>query len=183
MPGVATLSEAELVARARDGDQAAFEVLVRRHTVVLYRLAVRLTGHPATAEDAVQDAWIAAWRFLPGFDERSALSTWLYRLTTNAALKSQRGRRAVVVPDEALAARAPVVASAEGDGQAAAQRAAVRAAVTELPVSLRVPIVLHYFEDVGVEETARILGLSASTVRGRLRRGRSALALALEGWT
>ena len=85
------------MARARSGDHAAFEALVRRHTVAMYRLAVRLTGSPVTAEDVVQEAWIAAWRFLSGFDERAALTTWLYRLTTNAAFKAQRGRRAVPV--------------------------------------------------------------------------------------
>lgn len=177
------LQDPSLVARARGGDGAAFEVLVRRHTVALYRLAVRLTGDPATAEDVVQEAWIAAWRFLPGFDERSALTTWLYRLTTNAALKAHRRRRPVLAGDEEVAARTPAVSSGESTAQLSAQRAAVRAAVAELPVSLRMPIVLRYFEDVGVEETAHILGLSTATVRGRLQRGRRALATALEGWT
>lgn len=176
------LQDPSLVARARCGDEAAFEVLVRRHTVALYRLAVRLTGNAVTAEDVVQEAWVAAWRFLPGFDERAALTTWLYRLTTNAALKAQRGRRPVLGGDEQVIARTPPVPSGESSAQSAAQRAAVRAAVAGLPVSLRVPIVLRYFEDVGVEETAHILGVSTSTVRGRLQRGRKVLAAALEGW-
>jgi RNA polymerase sigma-70 factor (ECF subfamily) len=174
--------DAPLVARARCGDEAAFEVLVRRHTVALYRLAVRLTGSAATAEDVVQEAWLAAWRFLPGFDERAAVTTWLYRLTTNAALKSQRGRRPVPVDGEVLAAKTPSAVSGETSAQAAAQRAAVRAAVADLPMSLRAPIVLRYFEDVSVEETAHILGLSTSTVRGRLQRGRSSLSASLDGW-
>lgn len=182
MPELVDVPDAVLVDRARSGDQAAFEVLVRRHTVSLYRLAVRLTGSPATAEDVVQEAWVAAWRFLSGFDGRSALTTWLYRLTTNAALKAERGRRPVPVDDEVLAARVPAAVSGETSAEESAQRAAVRAAVAALPISMRAPIVLRYFEDVSVEETAHILGLTTSTVRGRLQRGRACLAAGLEGW-
>lgn len=91
--------DATLVERAAGGDEAAFGVLVRRHTPRMYRVALRITGSAAEAEDVVQEAWLAAWRSLGGFRHESAVSTWLYRVVTNGALAMLRRRKPTISLD------------------------------------------------------------------------------------
>ncbi|RBL80186.1 RNA polymerase subunit sigma-70, partial [Streptomyces cavourensis] len=81
------------VVRAGEGDEEAFEVLVRRHSPAMLQLAMRLLGDRADAEDAVQDAFVSAWRKLPEFRRDAAFSTWLHRIVTNRCLNRLRSRR------------------------------------------------------------------------------------------
>ena len=89
----------DLVAAARRGDRRALDTLLRRHFDRVHALARRIMTNDADADDATQDALIAAVRGLSRFDGRSAFSTWLYRITTNACLDElrRRGRRPVAV--------------------------------------------------------------------------------------
>jgi RNA polymerase sigma-70 factor (ECF subfamily) len=85
--------ERELVNSARRGSKPAFEALYRNHVGKIYGLCLRMTAHPATAEDCTQETFIQAWRSLPSFERRSAFGTWLHRIAVNAVLAQGRRRR------------------------------------------------------------------------------------------
>src|SRR6187455_2188388 len=86
------LDDAAAVAKARDGDQDAFRVLVDRHSRSIYRLAFRMTGRAEDAEDVVQEAFVRAYRQLGRFESRSNFATWLYRIGFNCAIDYMRAR-------------------------------------------------------------------------------------------
>ena len=87
------MTEQELVQRAKSGDHAAFEQLVRDNEKRIYNLALRMTGHPEDALDLSQEVFINAWKGLPSFKGDSSVSTWLYRLGSNACLDFLRSRK------------------------------------------------------------------------------------------
>jgi RNA polymerase sigma-70 factor (ECF subfamily) len=180
------VADHELARRAALGDQGAFDVLVRRHTNRMYRVAVRIVSDSAEAEDVVQEAWISAWRGLAGFRAESAVSTWLYRVVTNAALAHLRRRRPTVPLDEGAAGAAGALTetSTGFDPERSALRdeqvAAVHRAVAALEPSQRVPLVLHELEGLSYEEVAAIVGTSVPALRSRLHRARVALLAKLK---
>ncbi|PXY28479.1 RNA polymerase subunit sigma-70 [Prauserella muralis] len=182
-----------MVARAARGEAAAFDGLVRRHTPRMYRVALRITGTAAEAEDVVQEAWLSAWRGLADFRGESAVSTWLYRVVTNAALGHVRKRRPTVSLDAALLAGtgesgplpglgvlADPHANPEGQVVRAEQVDAVLRAIAELDVSQRVPLVLRELEELSYEEVAEVLEVSVPALRSRLHRARVALLAKLK---
>ncbi|WP_344886213.1 RNA polymerase sigma factor [Allokutzneria multivorans] len=171
------------MAAAAGGDVAAFDALVRRHTTKLYRVALRIVGDPADAEDVVQEAWVSAWRSMAGFRGEAAPTTWLYRVVTNAALAHLRRRRPTVPlepegkVESALADRSPT------PEQAALSREKVDAvlrAIALLEPSQRVPLVLRELEGMSYEEVASVLEVSVAALRSRLHRARVALLAKLE---
>jgi RNA polymerase sigma-70 factor (ECF subfamily) len=184
-----TVSDGRLLAKAIRGDQGAFDQLVREHTPKMYRVALRITGTGAEAEDVVQDAWIAAWRALPGFRHESAVSTWLYRVVTNAALGHVRRRKPTVSLDAALGMDenfregSLLDAGLLADSGANPEKQVVRAeqvdaalrAIAGLDVSQRVPLVLRELEGLSYEEVADVLEVSVPALRSRLHRARVAL--------
>jgi RNA polymerase sigma-70 factor (ECF subfamily) len=174
-------TDASLVRRAQDGDVAAFDVLVRRHGGRAYRVALRLLNNTHDAEDATQDALVAAWRALHRFRGDSAFSTWLYRIVTNTALNQATRQRKPAVPIEAdLAA-----ADSAGPGavvEQAGRHAALYRAIAALPAELRVPLVWHQFEGLSYEQIAGMLDVSIGTVKGRTFRARRLLADSLRQW-
>lgn len=176
-PGPAADSDRRLVLAARRGDVGAFERLVRRHTPMVYRVALRIVQNGADAEDCVQDAWLSAWRGLSRYRADGAASTWLYRVTTNAALMQVRGRRPLVP-------LSPVhdIATAEAGIDAVAEVDAVRRALAQITVEQRTVIVLREYEGLSYDEIAQILDLSVPAVRSRLHRARAELARSLEEW-
>jgi RNA polymerase sigma-70 factor, ECF subfamily len=190
----AVRSEEELVASARAGDAGAFDVLVRRHTSQMYRVALRMVGNPMDAEDVVQDAWISAWRNLGGFRGDSALSTWLCRLVMNTALRHlRRPRRTVSL--EALVEhirqgghRQAFPAELSGDNRANPEMVTLRnervatvlRAIATLEPSQRVPLVLRELEEMSYEEVAAVLGIAVTALHSRLYRARVALLAKLK---
>lgn len=167
-----------LVRWAQDGRSEAFEHLVRRHRVPVYRTALRLTGDTHLADDVAQDAFIAAWESLQLFRADSSFATWLYRIVVNRARNSFRGRRDVPVDDVPLDGFHPG-ADTEAMAREGSQR--VLSAIVELPFEQRAPLVLRLFEELTYEEIAQILNISPDAVRGRLHRARHQLAKTLGG--
>jgi RNA polymerase sigma-70 factor, ECF subfamily len=185
------LGERELVALARRGEPAAFGESMRRHNRRLFRAARNVLGDDAEAEDAVQEAYLRAFRDLDGFRGEASLSTWLTRIALNETL--ERGRPAVDLVDAAArqygGARVlvfPTVAAHDGgsDPEGASARRQVRRlleeAIDALPEPFRLVLVARNVDGISVEEAAEALGLRPETVRTRLHRVRRSLRGALE---
>jgi RNA polymerase sigma-70 factor (ECF subfamily) len=175
---VSSESDAVLVAEARRGDRGALDALLRRHHDRVYALCRRMTGNDTDALDATQEALLAVCRGLDRFDGRSAFTTWMYRVATNACLDELRrkSRRPTPVDDPAVFDR-PSVSPALGDG--VADRHAIDSALAGLPPEFRAAVVLRDLCDLDYAEIASVLDIPAGTVRSRIARGRAALAAAL----
>ncbi|HWD06754.1 MAG TPA: sigma-70 family RNA polymerase sigma factor [Amycolatopsis sp.] len=165
-----------LVAAAVSGEVAAFDTLVRRHTPMMYRVALRITGSPAEAEDVVQEAWLAAWRSLGTFRHESAVSTWLYRVVANGSLALVRRNRPTVPIETVPPHEVPTDdGSPERQVVRAEQVDEVLRAIARLDVAQRVPLVLRELEGLSYEEVAEVLEVSIPALRSRLHRARVAL--------
>ena len=165
--------------KAREGDADAFEALVRRHQAQIYRIALRILGNPQEAQDVTQDVLIQLWGSLAGFLGSAAFTTWLYRMVVNRSL-SHRKR---LHPAAALLEDDRTTDAGPAEQAIAHQRAdAAGRAIATLPADQRAVFVLHQLEGFSYAEVAAILGISESTVRGRLARGRRILADRLRDW-
>jgi RNA polymerase sigma-70 factor (ECF subfamily) len=181
----ATTPEAELVSRAASGDGAAFEILMRRHNQLLFRTARSIIRSDAEAEDAVQEAYLRAWRALGSYRAESRLSTWLVRIVTNEALGRLRRTGAQVIPLEAaMTTPEPrdqdVLTDAPDRGPEQALlrvqlRKMVEARIDLLPEAYRTVFMLRAVEEMSVEEVAKALDIPEATVRTRFFRARSLL--------
>jgi RNA polymerase sigma-70 factor (ECF subfamily) len=166
------MDEETLVARLLDGDLAAYEHLLRLHGPRLLRAAQRILGNRADAEDALQDALLGAWRSRKTFDRRARFSTWLHRITVNAALAALRRRPATGAPEHGEPVYAPHEARERADW--------VRRAVDALPEQMRTVLLLRDVEELPSREVAGLLQISDELVRQRLHRARRLLAERLE---
>lgn len=179
---LADLPEGELVTRAANGDDMAFETIMRRHNQLLFRTARSVVRHDSEAEDVVQEAYLRAWRALGSFRHESRLSTWLIRITTNEALGRLRRRSAQTIPLEtAMASHDPHMQAAltqapdAGPEQTASRgqmRRLMEARIDELPDAYRTVFVLRALEDMTVEDIALALEIPPATVRTRFFRAR-----------
>lgn len=168
------LDDRQLVARAQGGDPEAFSQLVERHQTMVYRLALGKTGSPQDAEEVTQTAFLKAWQGLRTFQGKAAFSTWLYRLTANAAVDLLRRRRepALSLDDPDLPPIPDQAPSPEELSMAAERRRLLWQAIDQLPESHRLPLVLRELEGLSYREIARALDLEEGTVKSRLARGR-----------
>ncbi|MCL2733649.1 MAG: sigma-70 family RNA polymerase sigma factor [Actinomycetia bacterium] len=176
-------AEPLLVVRAAEGDEEAFEVLIRRHAAGLLRLAARLLGDPAEAEDAVQDAFLGAWRRLPEFRGEAAFGTWMHRIVTNRCLNILRARRPVADLSEVPEPAAPEHSSSPV--RAAESHAAARAlagALALLSPEQRVCWILRERDGLPYEEIAEMVGIAADAARARVFRARRCLTEAMTAW-
>lgn len=164
--------DADLAAAARRGDRRALERLLDRHADRVHALCRRIVTDPDDALDAAQEALIAVTRGITRFDGRSAFSTWLYRVATNAALDEARRRRRRPLPVESL----PDPPDARGPEDAVAARLDLDAALGGVPEEFRVAVVLRDLCDLDYAEIASVLDVPPGTVRSRIARGRAALA-------
>jgi len=180
------VGDAELVARARDGDRAAFDQLIVRHQDRVYNMALRMLGHPDDALDLAQEVFLSAYRAIGGFEAKAAFSTWLYRVTVNRCRDELRRRGTVkhTRPRPLDARRDPdgtpadPPASGPSPHEVAVAReseALVAAAVAALPGDAREVLVLRDVEGLAYEEIAQVLEVPVGTVRSRLNRARTLL--------
>lgn len=173
------LSDAQLLADHVAGDPAAFEELVRRHRDRLWAVALRTTGDPEEAADALQDALISAFRRADQFRGDSAVTTWLHRIVVNASLDRLR-RRAVrhaqPLPDDNDELPGAVVADPTDHLDQRVTQLAVIEALAELPEDQRAAILLVDVEGWSVEDAAIQLNCPEGTIKSRCYRGRAKLA-------
>ncbi|HWA02245.1 MAG TPA: RNA polymerase sigma factor [Rhizomicrobium sp.] len=166
--------DADLVARAGQGDRAAAQALMTRHLPKMLTVARRMLGSQAEAEDAVQDAFLKLWthaaRWQPG---RALFETWLYRVVLNKCYDRLR-RKVPGKLDEAAEVADPAPA-ADDLLQGSAVAREIEAALRDLPERQRAAVVLCHYQECGNIEAAEILGISVEALESLLSRGRRAL--------
>ncbi len=177
--GGSEVSEETLVERAAGGDMPAFEELVMRYADRLFASLRRFGLDDAEAQEVAQETFLRAWRSLPCFQGRSRFFTWLYRIGFNEAQRRLARRPfagTTLSTDEQLLDALP------DDRPGPAERAetdelrvALERALGELPVDLRVPVVLRDIEGLSTAEAAAVLDLGEPAFKSRLHRGRMAL--------
>jgi RNA polymerase sigma-70 factor (ECF subfamily) len=163
-------------------DRMTFEQVVAEYADRLYGIALRITGSPDDAEDAVQEAFLSAYRHLGQFRGEAAPRTWLYRITVNAALRRLRERPPHEYLDEAPApSEQPVDWSARAQDAAVAAelRAQLEAALATLAPELRAAVVLRDVEGLSGREAAQVLEITEAALKSRLHRARALLRQAL----
>ena len=186
-PAAAGTEERELLGRLRSGDEAAFEALVAQHGGWMLALARRILRDDEEARDAVQEAFLLAFRALDRFEGQSRLGTWLHRIVVNAALMRLRRRRSR--PEESIE---PFLPTFHADGHSATvygdwpeiadeildrkeNAELVRRTIDSLPETYRTVLLLRDLEELETAETAELLGVTANAVKIRLHRARQAL--------
>ncbi len=185
--------EAGVVARLKAGDHKAFEELVNHAAGRMLAVARRFLPEEQDAQDAVQDAFVSAFKNLDKFQEGSQVTTWLHRIVVNACLMKLRSRKRR--PEKSIEDFLPtydgtghrvggVAAWADGserlDPDRAETRSKVREAIEQLPEDYRNVILLRDIEGLDTDESAVVLGISAGAVKTRLHRARQALREVLD---
>lgn len=185
-------ADAMLLARLRAGEAAAFDDLVRTHSPRMLAVTRRILDCDDDARDAVQDAFLSAFRGLTSFEAGSLLGTWLHRIAVNAALMKLRTRRRK--PERSIETLLPAYLE---DGHHAEDfhewnlpvdkammraetRAVVRKCISELPENYRTVLILRDIEELDTVETAERLGMTPNAVKVRLHRARQALRTLLD---
>ena len=181
----AATPDVELAARAAGGDASAFAAIMRRHNQLLFRTARGILKGDDETEDALQEAYLQAWRAMGSFRADARLSTWLVRIVINQALGRLRRRGAQVIPlDTAMESTDPDTRQAlEDDPDRGPERSAMRTElrriieerIDRLPDAFRIVFMLRAVEEMSVEEVAAALEVPEATVRTRFFRARSLL--------
>lgn len=181
--GVRRTEDPDLIVRASRGDAGAFSELVREHSALVYRIALRVLG-ANEASDASQEVWIRAWRSIENFKGESAFTTWLSRITVNTCLSTREKearRRGRELPEEFPYLPAP--GGGENDPEIAAldgeRREELQAALRQVRADHRAAVVLRHMEGLSYEEVAEVLEVPRGTAKGWASRGRAALLVVL----
>lgn len=161
------------MARAGQGDERAFRELAQRHAAGALRLARRIVGNEAQAEEIVQDALLRVWINAPRWRPQAAFRTWLYRVVINLSLNAKR--RPPTLPLAAAGDPADPAPDAGAALEIAERDRKLAAAIEALPARQRAAIVLTYQEGLGNAEAAAVLGTSVSGIETLLVRARQAL--------
>jgi RNA polymerase sigma-70 factor (ECF subfamily) len=191
-PSGTNLDEAALLARLQAGEDDAFEICVRAYCHRLLPVALRILKHEEDANDAVQDAFLSAFKSIAQFKGQSRLGTWLHRIVVNAALGRLRYRQhhpeksiEDLLPhfgdgEHQIDPPVPWKATPETTVQDEETRALVQRCINHLPETYRIVLLLRDIEGLATEETAQLLGTSTAVVKTRLHRARQALRTLLD---
>ena len=178
------MTEQELVARAKAGDDHAFAQLMQNNETRIYNLTLRMTGNPEDAMDLTQDAFLNAWRGLKFFKGDSAFSTWVYRLASNACIDFLRRRKrrtdiSAPMPTYEEADSQPDIPDDRFHPEQELERQELRRAVLngleQLSPEHRQVLVMREINGLSYQEIADILDLEAGTVKSRIARARISL--------
>jgi RNA polymerase sigma-70 factor (ECF subfamily) len=176
-------SDAELVVRARQGDEAAFEQLVLRHQRYVFNLAYRVLGDYTEAEDMAQEAFVRVWRGLSGFRGQARFTTWLYRIVYNLCLNRlpglQRERLQTEPLEEVLADPGPSPADLFAVRE---KMAFLHAQLDRLPEKYRLVLTLRYLQHLSYDEIAAALEMPMGTVKTHIHRAHRLLRERLSQW-
>ncbi len=169
-PTPAPLADAALVRRVLTGDVEAFSLLVDRHHARCLRVATHLLGSPDDAEDAVQEAFLRAYRHLGGYREQERFGAWVVRIVVNQC-RSRVAKESRYEPLDALPGELDVVpANAEETADAALQRRLLAAALAKLPFEQREAIVLRFADALSYDDMAVVTGAGVSALKMRVQR-------------
>lgn len=166
-------TEAERIARAREGDQEAFRQLYDDHVDRVFRLAYRMTGDEELAKDLTQDAFVRAYQRLDQFEGRSAFSTWLHTVAVSVALNAIRKRKRRWDTTTSFDDRVETIAAPAETPVEVGER--IHQAVDALPEGYRVVFLMHDMEGFNHREIAGSLGIAEGTSKARLSRARKRL--------
>lgn len=182
MEAAQELPDKELLSRHAQGDEQAFAVLVRRHRERLWAVAIRMMHDPEEASDALQDAFLSAFRAADRFRGESQVTTWLHRIVVNAChdrLRRRKVRPATPTEDETLDVisneRLGRTGGAPDHASQTESRLDVHAALEQLPLDQRMALTLVDMLGYRVDEAADILEVATGTVKSRCARGRAKL--------
>jgi RNA polymerase sigma-70 factor, ECF subfamily len=184
--------DGDLVRRLRDGDEEAFETMVRRHGGRMVAVARRFLPVEQDANDAVQEAFISAFKAIHNFNGEARLSTWLHRIVVNAALMQLRSRRRRA--EESIDNLLPrfdeegkwadetmrFIRTEDVSLERSDTRAMVRKCIDQLPDNYRTVLLMRDIEELDTDQVAKMLGATPNTVKVRLHRARQALRAILE---
>lgn len=173
-----------LVSRAANGEAAAFAELVREHSALVYRVALRMLGDGET-QDACQDVWIRVWRNIDSFNGNSGFSTWLYKITMNTCLnirEKELRRERWELRDEL-----PYLPEADGDFEnnpeattlSRERKGELLGALQKLRTEHRAALVLRHLEELSYREISEVLEIPEGTAKVWASRGRAALLVLL----
>ena len=184
---LARMADEELMALAAKMDADAFEVVFDRHIDAAFALAHRICGARAAADDACQEAFMAAWRSAGRYDARvGSVRSWLLAITHNKSidhLRRMTRHRDRQVSDDSAAERLPASSDTQADALARTEREETVALLRELPDDQRKVIELAFYSGYSHNEIARLLDLPLGTVKGRMRAGLERLRVHLQGAT
>ena len=173
--------EGRLLAAIRGGDRSAAEEIVERTYSAVYASLCRLCGDRDLASDLTQETYRKAWEALPGFDGRSQLFTWLYRIAYTTFLNHIRRPRLMTSLDDAEAPEIPDLAPGAEELLGDAEEAGLlRGAVLQLPGDLRFTVTAHFWGGLAVKEIAGIEGITTVAIRKRLHKAFTLLEQSLE---
>lgn len=175
LPADREASEDELVSRAKNGDQAAYESLYRLHRDKIYGLLWRMSGgQHALAEDLLQEAFVRAWQKLDLFRGDSRFGTWLHRLAVNVALSDRRSRMRIAGKEVAMDEHVDRTAVGQKDVRAGRQ-ADLEQSIARLPERARAVLVLYDIEGYQHAEIAEMTGMAVGSSKAQLHRARKLL--------
>ncbi|GII28708.1 RNA polymerase sigma factor SigM [Planotetraspora mira] len=169
------LTDADLLSRHLGGDPDAFREIVKRHRERLWVVALRTLGDPDEAADAVQDAFVSAYRKAGSFRGEAAVTTWLRRIVVNACLDRMRRKPVRPVADDELIEAADREVSLADQTDEHEISMEIEAALKRLPIDQRAALVLVDMMGYSVEDAAIVLDVPAGTVKSRCSRGRAKL--------